>query len=343
MARRRRFWLGGSGPYGQPGLHLFLRKGRRGCDAVQKYLLENTRLGIPALVHEECLGGVLSPGALLFPQPLALASTWEPKLVEEMASFIRDQLLALGVRHGLAPVLDVVRDPRWGRVEETFGEDAYLGATMGTAYVRGLQGQNIKNGVMATLKHFAGHGASEAGKNCAPSHIPERELREVFLFPFECAVCAGGALAVMPAYNEIDGVPCTGSTFLLSEILRDSWKFSGIVVSDYFAVEMLWSLHRVARNREHAAQLALAAGVDLELPHVQCFGESLERGVKEGGVPVDLIDHAVFRVLRIKFLLGLFENPFVEPEIAEEDFPRKYEEAEIGSRNCKKIHNPAEK
>ncbi|MCS7239638.1 MAG: glycoside hydrolase family 3 C-terminal domain-containing protein [Candidatus Bipolaricaulota bacterium] len=298
-------------------------------NAVQKYLLENTRLGIPALVHEECLAGVLSPEALLFPQPLALASTWEPKLVEEMANFIRDQLLALGVRHGLAPVLDVVRDPRWGRVEETFGEDAHLGATMGTAYVRGLQGQNIKNGVMATLKHFAGHGASEAGKNCAPSHIPERELREVFLFPFECAACAGGALAVMPAYNEIDGVPCTGSTFLLSEILRDSWKFSGIVVSDYFAVEMLWSLHRVARNREHAAQLALAAGVDLELPHVQCFGESLERVVKEGSVPVDLIDHAVFRVLRIKFLLGLFENPFVEPEVTKKVFsPRKYEEGQ---------------
>lgn len=283
-------------------------------NAIQSYLLKETRLGVPALVHEECLAGVLAPEALTFPQPLALASTWAPDLVETMAACIREQLLALGVRQGLAPVLDVARDPRWGRLEETFGEDPYLVGIMGAAYVKGLQGKDLKQGVMATVKHFVGYGASEAGQNCAPAHIPERELREVFLFPFECAIREGGALAVMPAYSEIDGIPCTASVFLLDKILRNLWKFSGLVVSDYFAIEMLDSLHCVAKDLKHAAQLALLAGVDLEFPHARCFGEPLCELVAEGIVPEAVIDRSVFWVLKTKFMLGLLENPFADLE-----------------------------
>lgn len=289
-------------------------------NAIQRYLLRETRLGIPALVHEECLAGVLAPEAVLFPQPLALASTWDVQLAEEMACFIRDQLLGLGVRQALAPVLDITRDPRWGRIEETFGEDPFLAGSMGVAYVKGLQTQDIKHGVLATLKHFAGHGASEGGQNCAPAHIAERELREIFLAPFERAICEGGALAVMAAYHEIDGVPCTASSFLLQNILRDSWRFPGIVVSDYFAIEMLQSLHRLARDFGHAASLALIAGVDLELPHSGCFGSPLQALVEDGAISEEVIDRAVFRILRTKFLLGLFESPFVNVKVTQKVF-----------------------
>lgn len=296
-------------------------------NAIQKFLREETRLGIPALVHEECLAGVLSRNATLFPQPIALASTWMPELAREMAAFIREQMLALGARQGLAPVLDVVRDPRWGRTEETFGEDPYLVAAMGTAYVQGLQGDDPSRGVIATVKHFVGYGASEGGLNCAPAHIPERELRDVYLFPFECAIREGHALSVMNSYGELDGVPCAASRGLLTELLRGEWGFSGVVVSDYAAVEMLWSHHRLARDKGEAARLALQAGIDMELPKTECFGAPLQELLEQGLISEGLVDAAVFRILCLKFSLGLFEHPFAALEETSRAFsPAKFAE-----------------
>ena len=178
------------------------------CNTIQEFLLERTRLGIPALMHDECLSGFLMKGSTLFPQAIGLASTWDPAAVERMTDAVRRQMRAVGVHQGLAPVLDVARDPRWGRVEESFGEDPYLVGSIGAAYVRGLQGEDPAASVVATVKHFAGYGASEGGLNMAPAHVPERELREVYLFQFECAIRAAGAGALMNSYGEIDGIPC---------------------------------------------------------------------------------------------------------------------------------------
>jgi beta-glucosidase len=283
---------------------------------IQKYLLENTRLGIPAIVHEECLNGFRAKGATIFPQNIGLASTWEPDLVGRITSVIRRQMRATGMHQGLAPVLDVARDPRWGRVEETFGEDPYLVARMGVAYVRGLQGDDIKQGIVATTKHFAGHGLPEGGLNCAPSHIPPRLFREVYLYPFEKAVKEGGVLSVMNAYHEIDGIPCGASEELLTDILRHEWGFDGVVVSDYFAIAQLVTTHKIAAQSGDAAALALKAGLDVELPFTNCYGEPLQKAVASGSVPIAVVDRAVSRVLTLKFRLGLFENSFVNPESA---------------------------
>lgn len=306
-------------------------------NSAQRFLMEETRLGIPAIVHEECLAGLLTRGATFFPQPIAVASTWSPKLVETMATYIREQMKALGIHQGLAPVLDVARDPRWGRTEETFGEDPYLVACMGTAYVRGLQGE-ISPQLVATVKHFAGYSASEGGLNCAPSRIPERELREVFLFPFECAIREGGALSVMNSYSELDGIPCAASKKLLSQILRQEWGFQGIVVSDYFAIEMLHSHHRLARDKGEAARLALEAGIDVELPKTECYGAHLLELVNQGVLPEALLDAAVLRVLKLKFLLGLFERPFAKPEEAKRlfSFPASSEGRKIAREIARK-------
>ena len=281
-------------------------------NGLQSYLVENTRLGIPAIVHEECLTGFMAREATIFPQIIGMASTWEPGLVQKMMEAARVQMLAVGVRQGLSPVLDVARDPRWGRMEETFGEDPYLIARMGVAYVRGLQGDHIRNGVIATLKHFAGYGKPEAGLNHAPSDIPPRMLREVYLYPFEKAVREGGAFSVMNAYQEIDGLPCAASRELLTTILRDEWGFDGIVVSDYYAVLMLNTFHHVASDRAEAARLALAAGIDMELPEQDCYSEALSAKVAAGEFPFDIIDRAAARVLKMKFMLGLFEKPYIE-------------------------------
>jgi beta-glucosidase len=225
---------------------------------IQSFLIQHTRLGIPAMVHEECCSGFMARGATLFPQIIGLASTWEPELAYEMTSVIRSQMRAVGAHQGLAPVLDLARDPRWGRLEETFGEDPYLAARMGVAYVGGLQGPDLSRGVAATGKHFTAHGLPEGGLNWAPVHVAARELREAFLFPFEAAVKQAGLATIMNAYHELDGVPCAASRQLLTEILRDEWGFDGIVVSDYKVV-MLIHYHQVAANEE-AARLALQAG-----------------------------------------------------------------------------------
>jgi beta-glucosidase len=283
---------------------------------IQKYLKENTRLGIPAIVHEECLNGFRARGTTIFPQNIGLASTWEPELIGRITSAIRRQMRAAGMHQGLAPVLDVARDPRWGRVEETFGEDPFLVARMGVAYIQGLQGDDIKQGIVATTKHFAGHGLPESGLNCAPTHITPRLFREVFLYPFEKAVKEASVLSVMNAYHEIDGIPCAASEELLTDILRKEWGFDSVVVSDYFAIAQLETIHRIAGHKGEAARLSLQAGLDVELPSSNCYGEPLLNAVKSGAVPMALVDQSVARVLSFKFKLGLFENTYVSPENA---------------------------
>lgn len=285
-------------------------------NTIQGFLIEKTRLGIPAIMHDECLAGFLMKGSSLFPQAIGLASTWDPNSVERMAGVLRKQMRAVGVHQGLSPVLDIARDPRWGRVEETFGEDPYLVASLGTAYVRGLQGESLQDGVLATVKHFAGYSASEGGMNMAPARIPERELREVYLFPFECAISVGGAKSVMNSYSEIDGIPCAMSRKLLTEILRDEWGFEGIVVADYEAIIRLKDHHRLTRDKGAAAKLCLEAGLDIELPDPNCYAAPLIEMVREGRVSEATVDTSVLRVLRMKFRLGLFENPYVDIERA---------------------------
>ncbi|WP_448531956.1 glycoside hydrolase family 3 N-terminal domain-containing protein [Pseudothermotoga sp.] len=274
---------------------------------IQRYLVERTRLGVPAMIHEECLAGYMGLGATNFPQPIAMASTWDPDLVRRVACAIGSDMKKVGAHQGLAPVVDVVRDPRWGRTEESFGESPYLVARMGVAYIEGIQ----ENGVVATTKHFVAYGASEGGKNWAPSIVACRELREVFMLPFEAAVKCANVLSVMNAYSEIDGVPCACSEELLSDVLRKEWGFKGIVVSDYFAVDVLRSYHRIAKDKGQAAKLALQAGIDIELPRIDCYCE-LKKLVEAGELSESALDEAVYRVLLMKFQLGLFEQPYVE-------------------------------
>ena len=282
------------------------------ANQIQKFLVEQTRLGIPAMIHEECCSGYTARGATCFPQIIGLASTWEPALVEQMTSVIRTQMRAAGAHQGLSPVLDVARDARWGRVEETFGEDPYLVSRMGVSYVQGLQGPDRKQGVVATGKHFMAHGLAEGGMNCAPVHLGSRELYEVFLTPFEAVIKEAHLASIMNAYHELDGVPCGSSRELLTELLRNRLGFDGIVVSDYSAIVMLFNFHRVARDKSEAARLALEAGIDVELPGSDCYGQPLREAVQNGTVSESLIDQAVRRVLKMKFSLGLFENPYVD-------------------------------
>jgi beta-glucosidase len=281
------------------------------ANQIQRFLLEETRLGIPAIVHEEICSGLMSRFAVVYPQAIGVAATWDPDLARAMAAAVRLQMRAMGAHHGLSPVLDVARDPRWGRTEETFGEDPYLVARMGIAFVEGLQGAALTEGVVATAKHFVGYGASEGGLNWAPPHLPPRELREVYLHPFE-AVVAAGARSVMNAYHELDGIPCGADRDLLTVLLREQWGFEGTVVSDYFAVRQLASYHQVARDATDAAGTALTAGIDVELPGTDCYGVPLMEGVKTGVIDPGVVDTAVRRVLRSKFELGLFEEPFVD-------------------------------
>jgi beta-glucosidase len=281
------------------------------ANEIQNYLIENTRLGIPAVIHEECCSGYMARGATVFPQAIGVASTWEPELVQAMADVIRIQMRSVGAHHALAPVLDVARDARWGRVEETFGEDPYLVARLGVAYIKGIQGDDLASGVAATGKHFVGYGMSEGGMNWAPPHLSWRELREVYLFPFEAAVRVANLASMMNAYHELDGVPCGISRELLSDILREEWGFNGTVVSDYYAINTLMEYHHVARGKNEAAGMALEAGIDIELPFTDCFGSPLRDAVAHGRISEALLDTAVRRVLTQKFALNLFQNPYV--------------------------------
>jgi beta-glucosidase len=293
------------------------REAARIVNKVQRFLVEKTRLGIPAIVHEECLAGLMALTATVFPQAIALASTWDPDLIYRVASAIREQVLSIGARHCLSPVLDLCRDARWGRCEETYGEDPYLVASIGYAYVRGLQGDDISRGVVATTKHFAGHGFPEGGRNIAQVHLGVREFREQHLYPFEVAIRVGRALAVMPAYHEIDGVPCHSNKELLTDILRYYWGFKGVVVSDYGAIPQLSTIHRVAKDCVDAFRIALESGVDMNLPNVICFDE-LVKAVRDGIVSESIVDRAVERILGLKYMLGLFDKPYIDESKVQE-------------------------
>jgi beta-xylosidase len=277
--------------------------GARAVANAQRQIVRANRLGIPAVVHEECLTGLTTWHASVFPAPLSWGASFDPALVERMAASIGSVMRRLGIHQGLAPLLDVTRDLRWGRVEETVGEDPYLVGTIGSAYVRGLQSA----GVVATLKHFVGYSASRAGRNQAPVSVGPRELADVLLPPFEMALRAG-ARSVMNSYSDIDGVPVASDEGLLTRLLRDTFGFDGTVVSDYFAVSYLQAVHGVAASPGDAAVLALRAGVDIELPTVDCYGQPLRDALAEGAVDPALVDRAVERVLRQKCELGLLDE-----------------------------------
>ncbi|HPF17573.1 MAG TPA: glycoside hydrolase family 3 N-terminal domain-containing protein [Thermotogota bacterium] len=278
---------------------------------IQEYLMKNTRLGIPAMLHEECLCGYLTKNATMFPQMIGLASAWDEGLVEDVAGAIRDELRTVNAHQALSPLMDVTRDPRWGRTEETFGEDPYLVGALGSAYVKGLQTEDIKRGVVATLKHFVGYGVSEGGMNWAPPHIPNREMREVFLLPFERAIREAGAKSVMNGYHELDSVPCGASKWLLTQVLRNEWEFDGIVVSDYFAIDMLKEYHRLVPTSSDAAKSALEAGLDVELPFTRCYEEPLKRYVEEGKITTYVLERSLKRILKLKFEMCIFDNPYI--------------------------------
>jgi beta-xylosidase len=282
------------------------------ANAIQRYLVGGTRLGIPAIIHEECLHGLIAWGAPCFQQSIGAAASFDPEAVAAVAATIRRRMLLTGARHALGPVLDIGRDPRWGRMEETYGEDPYLAAALGCAYIEALQGPDLAEGVAATGKHMVGHGLAEGGLNQAPAHMGEREMRDEQLFPFEAAVRRSGIASVMPAYCDVDGVPCHASTELLAGILRGEWGFDGIVSSDYIGVEMIATAHHLTADLGEAARLALVAGVDAELPRTVAFGAPLERALADGRATDEQLDATVARVLRMKFRLGLFDHPYVD-------------------------------
>ncbi len=284
----------------------------KAANRFQKFLKERTRLGIPAIIHEECCSGALMLGGTTYPQMLGLASTFQPELAETMTTAIRKQLLAIGARQGLAPVLDVARDPRWGRVEETFGEDPTLISHFGVAYIKGLQSENLTEGVMATGKHFIGHSLSQGGLNCAPVHVGMREIYDIYLAPFQAVIRDAKLASIMNSYPELDGEVVAASRRILTDLLRDQLGFDGLMVSDYEAIIMLNNFHHIAADPAGAASLALNAGIDVELPNTVCYGEPLKSALENGDINIELVDLAVQRLLKKKFELGLFDNPFVD-------------------------------
>nr|WP_224828341.1 glycoside hydrolase family 3 N-terminal domain-containing protein [Saliphagus infecundisoli] len=283
-------------------------------------ILGETRLGVPAIPHEECLSGYMGPEATTFPQMIGMASTWNPELLGEVTHTIRGELEALGTVHALSPVLDVARDLRWGRVEETFGEDPYLIARMAAEYVTGLQGEGREDGISATLKHFVGHGATDGGKNRSSLNVGPRELRETHLFPYEAVIAEAGAESVMNAYHDIDGVPCASSEWLLTDVLRGEFGFDGTVVSDYYSVRHLETEHRVAETKPEAGAAAVEAGIDVELPYTDYYGEFLVEAVENGNLAEETLDTSVRRVLREKVRKGVLDDPMADPDAAADAF-----------------------
>jgi beta-glucosidase len=291
---------------------------------IQKFFIENSRLGIPVIFHEECLHGLASKYATSFPQPIALGGTFNPELVEKLYAMTAEETRVRGGHQALTPVVDVARDPRWGRVEETFGEDPYLVAQLGIAAVKGFQGDasfTNKKHVIATLKHFAAHGQPESGMNCAPVNVSERVLRETFLMPFKEAIQQAGAISVMASYNEIDGVPSHANPWLLKDVLRGEWGFEGFVVSDYYAIWELFDRpdthgHFIADDRKKAAELAIKAGVNIELPEPDCYMSILDL-VEEGRLDERELDLLIAPMLYWKFKMGLFEDPYMDEEVAD--------------------------
>jgi beta-glucosidase len=287
---------------------------------VQKLMLEQTRLGIPLMFHEECLHGLATTKGTSYPQAIALAGTWDPALLQEIFTATALEVRTRGVQECLMPVVDLARDPRWGRTEETYGEDPYLVSRMGNAAVMGLQGASGSvdaNHVYATLKHFAVHSQPEGGTNVGPAPYAERTIRESFLVPFETGIQQAHARTIMPSYNELDGIPNHSNVWLLRDVLRKEWGFDGLVVSDYFGIDEMITRHHIAADCVQAAKYAIEAGVDIELPFGKCYAE-LPALVKNGQVPESLVNESVARVLTAKFELGLFDHPYADPKRAEE-------------------------
>ena len=293
------------------------------ANAIQKFFIEHSRLGIPVMFHEECLHGHAAIGATSFPQPIGLGATFNPDLVEKLFTMAAEEARVRGAHQALTPVVDVARDARWGRVEETYGEDPFLNTQLGIAAVRGFQGDaefKDKKRVIATLKHFAAHGQPESGQNCAPVNVSERVLRETFLHPFKDAIQRGGAISVMASYNEIDGVPSHASEWLLRDVLRKEWGFKGFVVSDYYAV---WELHHrpdthghfVAKNKRQACELAVKAGVNIEFPEPDCYLHLVEL-VRKKVLKESQLNELIAPMLFWKFKMGLFDDPYVDPDEA---------------------------
>lgn len=287
------------------------RDGVRALNRLQKFMLEETRLGIPVMAHEECLSGLMVRGATLFPSALAFGATWNPDLIEAVGKAIGAEARSVGCRQGLAPVLDVARDARWGRTEETFAEDPYLTGVLATRYVRGLQGPD--RDLLATLKHYVGHSLSEGGRNHAPVNLGWRELSDTYMLPFEMAVKLAQAGSVMPAYHDIDGEPVHASHHLLTEILRKDWGFDGLIVADYIGINLLHQHHRITADAAESAAAAFKAGLDIELPGDDCASE-LRSALERGLIDMETIDAAVSRVLVEKFRIGLFERPYADPD-----------------------------
>jgi beta-xylosidase len=288
-------------------------------NGLQRYQLQKTRLGIPEIFFGEGLHGYMAYGSTSFPQALGLASTWDPVLVKKVFTAVGEEMGASGEGQAFTPVLDLARDPRWGRTEETYGEDPYLGSRMGVAAIDGLQGDTFfidRHHVMATAKHFTAHGQPESGTNTAPANFSERELRESYLFAFRAAIREARAGSVMASYNEIDGIPSHVNHWLLEKVLRQEWAFPGYVTSDGEGLQMLFRTHGVAADASEAARKALAAGVDFDLSDGSVY-RTLVQQVKDGIVPISEVDQAAGRVLAAKFRLGLFENPYVDPDYAE--------------------------
>src|SRR5258706_4252357 len=286
---------------------------------IQEWVIKSSRLGIPALFIEEGLHGYMDYDETVFPQSINLATTWNPELARRTGGAIAAQARANGVAMILGPVLDVARDPRWGRVEEDFGEDPYLTGELGLSYVQGMQGDslNTDHTVVAEPKHFVGHGSPEGGLTMSPVHAGEREVRSIMLKSFEPAVRAGKAMGIMAAYHDIDGVACAGNSWLLNKVLRDEWGFQGFVLSDLGAIRRLYDTHHVADSPTNAVLLGINSGVDMQFYDFshETFQNAIINGVKTGRVSETTLNHAVARVLRVKFLLGLFDHPFVDEKL----------------------------
>src|SRR5260221_5051592 len=286
---------------------------------IQEWVIQSNRLGIPALFIEEGLHGLMGYNQTVFPQSINLATTWNPELARKVGAAIAAEARANGVAMILGPVLDIARDPRWGRVEEDFGEDPYLTGRLGLAWVQGMQGDslNTDHTTIAEPKHFAGHGSPEGGLNMSPVHAGEREVRSIMLKSFEPAVREGNAMGIMAAYHDIDGVPCTGNPWLMNKVLRDEWGFKGFVLSDLGAIRRLYDTHHVAATPREAVQLALNSGVDMQFYDFDhpTFQNAIIDGIKKGQVSQATLDAAVSRILRVKFLLGLFDHPFVDENL----------------------------
>ncbi len=281
------------------------------ANAIQKIAVEKTRLGIPVIFHDEALHGLIGNGATSFPQAIGLAATWDTELVAKVATVIAKETRTCGIRQVLSPVINIARDVRWGRVEETYGEDPFLQSRMAVAFCKSIEDQ----GVLTTPKHFVAN-VGDGGRDSYPIHFSERELREVYFPPFKAAFQEAHAWSVMASYNAIDGTPCSSNRWLLTDVLRKEWGFKGIVVSDYGSVSGILSKHHVASTPEEAAVKAVEAGLDMELPNIEFYGEPLLQAAKDGSVSTKAIDDAVRNVLRAKIRLGLFENPYVDPELA---------------------------